>query len=442
LLAYHCNEAGLNEKAVKYWLAAGRQAWTRSAAAEAVALLRRGLALVPNLPDTDGRRETELDLQIAFGHAMIVFRGWGAPESGEAYARARLLAQTVNRGRAVLSALWGEWRVCLARADLKQARQLADEMAALGEVTGDRPTRVLGDNAAGFVSFYLGEFTTARTRLERALASYDPADRDSYSEVLPNDMRIRLQSHYSYVLTCLGHLDQALLQCNAAVDGARRLHHPLTLALAVGSAVWTGLLVPLDARSLRQEADELLALANEHGLEFHRISTLAQRGWCLAALGHADEGIRLLNAGITGLRETRLMIFRPFYLTLLADARRMAGQFHAALDHLAEARRVVEDTEERCCQAATLRLTGEVLLAIGDSAAAEAHYCEALDIARQQTAKLWELRAAMSLARLLRDQGKHSEARDLLAPVYDWFTEGFGAPVLQEAKALLGELVT
>jgi class 3 adenylate cyclase len=140
LLAHHCTEAGLTEKAVDYWLAAGRQAWGRSMLAEAVALLRRGLALITALPDGDRRRERELDMQIALGHAIIAFRGWGAPEAGERYSRARELASTLNRPRALLSALCGEWRVYWARADLKRARQLADEMAALGEVSGDVPT--------------------------------------------------------------------------------------------------------------------------------------------------------------------------------------------------------------------------------------------------------------------------------------------------------------
>jgi predicted ATPase len=118
----------------------------------------------------------------------------------------------------------------------------------------------------------------------------------------------------------------------------------------------------------------------------------------------------------------------------------MAGQRQAALEYLAEARRLAEETHERCFLAETLRLTGDVLLALGDPAAAQASYHEAISIAKQQNAKLWELGAAMSLARLWRDQGKSVEACDLLAPVYGWFTEGFGTPVLKEATALLQEL--
>jgi predicted ATPase len=134
------------------------------------------------------------------------------------------------------------------------------------------------------------------------------------------------------------------------------------------------------------------------------------------------------------------MVWRPWILTLLGDACRMAGQRQAALEHLAEARRLAEERDQRWFLAETLRLTGDVRLAMGDSAGAEASYAEALALARRQSAKLWELRARISLSRLWRDQGKRTEARDLLAPVYGWFTEGFGTPVLQDARALLEEL--
>jgi hypothetical protein len=322
LLARHATEAGLTEKAVDYWLAAGRQAGGRSMLAEAVALLRRGLALVAALPDGDSRRERELDLLIAFGHATAASR-YGALAAGEAYARARDLASTLNRPRALLSALFGQWRVYWARADLKWARQLADEMGALGEVSGGVPTRVLGHDAAGFVRFHLGEFATGRVNLERALALYDPAHRALYSGVLPNDALVQLRTHSSYLLTCLGQLDQALLERDTAVDEARRLSHPLTLAIALGSAWWLDSFAPTDPGSMLRIADELLALATEHGLEFHRTSALAQRGWCLAALARADEAILLLTAGIAGWNEIGLMILRPWVLTLLVPLHRV-----------------------------------------------------------------------------------------------------------------------
>ena len=435
LLAHHCEEAGLPEKAVGYWLAAGRQAWARSALAEGVALLRRGLALVSALPDTDRRRETELDLQIALGRALMMSQMRGGPGRAEVYSRARELASTLNRPRALLSILWGQAFDDFARADLQRVRRLATEIQELGDATGDVVAQVVGCHLDGARCFVLGEFAAGRAQLEKAIALYDPALRTSYAELMPTDQLVLMRSHLSWLLASLGHLDQALLQHDAALGEARRLSHPPTLAIALAG---TGILcVHGGPGLLLRYADELLALAAEHGLEHFRMMALIERGWSLAGLGRADEGIPLLAAG---LRDQGYIMWTPWALTLLADACRTAGQWQSALEHLAEARGLAEEKEARYFQAETLRLTGDVLLATGDVAAAEASYHEALALARQQSAKLWELRVATSLGQLWCDQGKRTEARDLLAPVYTWFTEGFGTPVLQEAKALLGEL--
>jgi predicted ATPase len=212
------------------------------------------------------------------------------------------------------------------------------------------------------------------------------------------------------------------------------------LALALASIGISGQRARLQPDSLLQYADELLALASQHGLGHFRMVALIERGWCLAALGRADEGIPLATAGAAGWQDLGYLVWRPWALTLLGDACRLAGQWQAALEHFVEARRLAEEREERWFQAETLRLTGETLLATGNPSAAEGSWHEALALAQQQSAKLWELRAATSFARLWRDQGRCSEARDLLAPVYGWFTEGLDTPVVREAKALLHEL--
>jgi class 3 adenylate cyclase/tetratricopeptide (TPR) repeat protein len=440
LLAHHCTEAGLSEKAIAYWLAGGRHALGRSAAAEAVALLRRGLALVPALPDGEWRQERELDLQIALGRALIANRGWGALGLDEVHSRARELALSLNRPRALLFSLWGQITEHWARADMKRARRLAADLQELGDAGGDVLTQVLGCDAVGATHLWLGEFTAARPYLEKALALYDPADGPSYSELLSYDSRVELWLHSSFLLACLGHLDQALFQRDAALGEAGRLSHPSTLAHALTCAWWIGWFLRFQPGSLLRYADQTLALASTHRLLFFRAMALAWRGWCLAALGRADEGMPLVTTGLVDWGELRLITWRPLALTLLGDACRMAGQVQAALDHLSVARRLMEETEERWFQAETLRLTGDTLLAMGDSAAAEVSYHAAIAIAQQQSAKLWELCAAISLARLWRDQGRRTEARDLLAPVYGWFTEGSAIPVLEEAKALLEEL--
>jgi predicted ATPase len=440
LYARHCTEAGLTEKAVASWLAAGRQAWGRSMLAEAAALLRRGLAVIPGLPDDDRGREHELDLRIALGQALVASRDWGMPEVGEAYARARELALALNRPRAMLLALWGEFMNHWARADLERARRLAAKLRDLGDTTGAVLMQVMGCDANGWACFHFGEFTAGRGYAEKSLVLYDPAHRLSYAELPPYDAQVLLQIHSASLLACLGQLDQALSQCDAALEQARRLSHPPTLALALAWAWFTRWCVRLEPGSLLQHADECLALATEHGLGSFRMRALIWRGWCLAVLGRPDEGIPLLTAGLAGWEEFGFVLWRPWRLAFLADACRMAGQRQAALDHLVEARRLAEETQERWYQAETVRLTGDVLLAMGDPAAAEASYREAIGLAQLQSAKLWELCAAMSVARLWGDHGKRTEAHNLLSPVYGWFTEGFCTPVLKEAKALLDEL--
>jgi class 3 adenylate cyclase len=440
LLAHHCAEAGLNEKSVDYWLAAGRQALGRSAAAQAVALLRRDLALVPALPDGGWCREREFDLLIPLRHSLIANRGFGAPELADVHSRARELASTLKRPRALLLALWGQFNYHSCRAELEQARQLAAELRDLGETDGDGPTQVLSCDASGFACLILGEFATGRAYLEKGLALYDPADRLSYAELLPNDPLVTMRSHSSWLLACFGNLDQALLRSAAALDEARRLSHPHTLAMALAAGWWTGQFVRLEAGLLLQYADEQLALTIEHGLGLFRAMALVWRGWCLAALGSANDGIPLIAAGLARWDELGFKTWRPWVLTLLADACRLAGQYQVALAHIADARRLAEETKDQTTLAETLRLRGDVLLATSDATGAEAAYREAIAIARQQGGKLWELCAAMSLARLWRGQGKRAQARELLGPVYGWFTEGFGTPVLQEAKALLDEL--
>jgi predicted ATPase len=408
--------------------------------AEAVALLRRGLALVPAVPDNDGRREREFDLQIALGQALVESQGYSTRDAGEAYARARQLSAALKRPSALLFALWGQWMYHVCRADLQLARQLATEIRELGETRGDVPTRVLGCDASGLTYAQLGEFIAARTHLDVGLALYDPAHRLVYAELLPNDALVQLRVYSSLLSVCLGDLDQAMSHRDAALQEARRLSHPHDLGLALGFAWITSQCAGADAESLCQCATELLTLSAANELGFYRAVGLVFRGWSVAALGNAEEGISLLTTGLAGMRDAGFILYRPQNLTLLGDACRMAGQWQNALGHFAEAQRLAEATEERWFQAETLRLTGDVRLRLGDSAGAEASYGEALAIARRQRAKLWELRTATSLARLWRDQNKLSLARDLLAPVCGWFTEGLASPVLQDAKALLEAL--
>jgi predicted ATPase len=253
------------------------------------------------------------------------------------------------------------------------------------------------------------------------------------------DPLVTLLSYLSWDLSYLGYLDEARFRSAATVDEAHKLGHAFSLVIALFGACcidWaTGSREELLAR-----ADAVVAVSDEHGFSWHRAFGTVYRGWALAGGGQTTEGIALLRAGLAAFRATGAVTHVPFFLTLLAGAEGMAKQQDEALEHLAEAERLMAETEERWAAAELHRVRGELLHASHDPAAAERSFSRAIGIAQQQSAKFWELRAATSLAQLWREQGKRDAAGDLLTPIYAWFTEGFDTPILKEAKALLDEL--
>ena len=251
--------------------------------------------------------------------------------------------------------------------------------------------------------------------------------------------QVTSQAHLGIVLFCLGYLDQASARSSAAISEARKLAHPGSLAtsLSVG-AVRLSLLG--DHAILGKWVDQLVAVATEQGFEYWRAGGIALQGWVQVKNGSVAEGLRLLQAGSNAYRATESEAWMPYLFALLARACEVAGQTEEALTLLAEALQIVERTGERWYSAELNRHKGQLRLRQGHTDIAEELYRKALSIAQEQEAKLWELRAAISLARLRRDQGRRAEAGDILAPIYGWFTEGFDTPVLQDAKALLDQL--
>jgi predicted ATPase len=211
------------------------------------------------------------------------------------------------------------------------------------------------------------------------------------------------------------------------------------LAFALGFSVYIEVEVAASEAAMLR-AEELLGIATEHGFPFWKAWGTLHRGRCLAMVGRETVSIAQMTEGLTAFRSTGTVARLPLWLIRLAEAYGKSQRQLEGLEHLTEAIRIIERTEEREFEAELYRVRGELLLATEDAGQAEESFCTALEIARRQSAKLWELRAAMSLARLWRDQDKRAQAHELLAPVYDWFTEGSGTPVLQEAKALLDEL--
>ena len=286
---------------------------------------------------------------------------------------------------------------------------------------------------------FAGRFASSRSHLEQALALYDPMRHGILVHQAGNHPLVASQAQLGVVLYCLGFPDQALARSNAAIAESRRLAHSPSLASTLVLAVWLLSLIGDDA-ALGERVDQLVAVTTEQGFPFWGAIGSVYSGWVKAKNGDATAAMSLVRNGLSALRATGAQAGLPNFIAFLARACEVAGQVAEAVAQLDEALQIAARTGDGWCAAELNRHKGELLLRQGHSEAAEELYRRALSIAQEQEAKLWELRAAASLARLRRAQRRSAEALDLLAPVYGWFTEGFNTPDLKEAKALLDEL--
>jgi len=320
------------------------------------------------------------------------------------------------------------------RGEFDVALRLDEDLLSLSRQRNDSPGLVLGHQSFGRNLFFVGRFASSQSHLEEALALYDPISHRS----LGHQVGFHPSSAYlGIVLSCLGYPDQALKRSSAAIAEARRLAHPPSLAGNLATGIRLRLLVG-DNAALSEWVDQLVTVTTEQGFPHWRAMETICRGWLKVENGEVAEGMLLLRNGSAASRAAGA--WRPHNIALLATACEIAAQIDEALTLLDDALQIVERTGERWFAAELNRHKGQLLLRQGHSEAAEQLYYKALSVAEEQEAKLWELRAAVSLARLHRDQGRRTEARDLLTPVYGWFTEGFGTPDLKEAKALLDDL--
>jgi class 3 adenylate cyclase/predicted ATPase len=436
LFAQHYAEAGLVEKSVACWGKAGRRSAARSAMAEATAQLHKGLDQLALLPENPERQRQELEFCSTLGVVLNVVKGFAAPEPGHALARARELWEQLGSPAEFLRVPFGQSRYHVFRGELDLAQRLDEELLRLSRQRNNSAGLILGHLSAGRNLRFAGRFALSRSHLEELLALYHPVSHRSLVDQAGIHPQNNSQSLLGIVLFCLGYPDQALVRSNAAIAEARRLAHPPSLASSLSNGT-TVLSLVGDNAALDELADQLVAVTTEQGFPFWRAQGTIVRGWVKVKNGDVAEGISLLRSGSAAFRATRAE--GTYFIALLAMACEITGQIEEAVTLLDDALQIAERTGERWFAAELNRHKGRLLLRQGHSEAAEELYRKALSIAEEQGAKLWELRAAMSLARLRRDQGLHAEARDLLAPVYGWFTEGFDTQDLKEAKALLDE---
>jgi predicted ATPase len=453
VLAHHFTEAGLSAQALSYWQRAGALATQRSAHMEAVNHLTKGLAILRTLPHTPEHTQQELMLQVALGAPLMATKGWAAPEVEQVCGRARELCQQAGESAQLFPVLWGLWNFYVVRAQLQTAQELGEQFLRLAQHTPDPVFLLQAHFIVGDTFFWCGEFTLARAHLEQDLALDHPQRRHSHAALYGLDPGIACLSHAAWTLWVLGYPEQALKRASQALAVAQELSHPLSVAWAQWCA---GVLhrYRQERQAAQAQAEALIILSTEQEFPHWVVLGTLLRGWAVAGQGQQrEEAIAPMRQSLATWRAMGAELDRPHCLALLAEAWGTMGQPEEGLVVLDEALTAVQRTGEHYCEANLYRLKGELSLqhpSLPSTASAprprvptpqaEACFHKAIDIARRQSAKSFELRAAMSLARLWQQQDKRAEAYELLAPIYGWFTEGFDTVDLQEAKALLEAL--
>jgi predicted ATPase len=447
VLARHCSEAGLIAKAAALWGKAGQRSLERSTLAEAVEQLTRALGQIAILPASPVQRREEIKLQVALANALMHTKGYAAPETRAALDQARALIERANAlgeqpedPLLLFSNLYGFWVSNYVAFNGDVIRALARKFLALAEEQGAPVPLMIAHRMMGCSLASTGSVAEARVHFDRAVALYDPAAHRALAARFGQDNRVTALSYGSVVVWLLGYPDAALAYADRAVKDARELGQAAALMYSLFhtslTTIFSGRYEAANAR-----LDELAALAEEKNAAFWKAGATTHRGCALAMTGRAADALPMIDTGMTALRTTGATMFSPLYLSYLARACLELGKFDEASRWISEATAAMQTSKESWWEAEIARIEGVLALkALPDAAKAEAYFERALAVARQQQAKSWELRAAMSLARLWRDQGKVQQARELLAPVYGWFTEGFDTRDLKEAKALLEEL--
>jgi predicted ATPase len=432
-------------EAITYWRRAGRRALERSAYTEATSHLTKGLELLKTLPDTPARVQQELTLQVTLGPVLIATKGYGAPEVEKTYARAQKLCQQVGETPHLFSVLLGLRIFYLQRGELETALELGQQLLRLAQYQQDPALLVPAYHSLGAALLWLGEVKAAREQLEWGIALYNPQQHSPLLLRSAQDYGVTLLCYAAMALWALGYPDRALERIHEAITLAHKVAHPLSLAYAQFTAAAIHQ-YRREAQAAQKWAETVIALSSEQGFSQLLAFGIILRAWTLAGQGQEEEGMTQLRQGLITWQATGAKLGLPWWLALLAEVHGKVGQSGEGLGVLTEALAAVHKTGERYYEAELYRLKGTLTLRSQvqgpKSKVEEAEECfhKAIEIARRQQAKSLELRAVMSLSRLWQQQGKRDEARQILAEIDGWFTEGFDTKDLQEAEALLEEL--
>jgi predicted ATPase len=448
LLARHFTEAGLIPQAAALWGKAGQRSLERSALVEATEQIRRALAQIESLPGTPALRQAQIKLQVALANALMHVRGHAGPEARAAAERARLLieqAQALGEPPddplLLFSVLYGFWVASYVGFNSEVMQNLAAQLLDLADKQGASGPRMIGHRMMGISLTCGGAVADGLTHLTRAIELYDPAEHRALATRFGQDTRVSALSYRSWAQWSLGHIDRALADAEEALRDAREIGQAATL---MNSLCITGLTHILcgNYAIAGAQLEEAVALADEKGALLWKAAGMQLQGCVLILTGKAAVAVPMMASGIAAWRSTGATVFVPLSLSFLARAYAEIGKLDDAWRCIGEAVTTVEATNESWYAADIHRVAGEIALLSKppDTAKAEANFKKALALAREQRTKAWELRAAISLARLQRDRGKRKAARDLLAKVFGGFADGSDTLDLAQAKALLNEL--
>ena len=438
IAAHHFTEAGLVERAVDYWLKAGQHAARRSANAEALNHLARGLELLPNIDDPTLRNKSELLLQTSLGHSLRATKGWSVESVKRAYTRALQLCKESGFDEHTLPAVFGLWTWNFLRAALGEAQALAENLVSRAENADDLVFKVLAHEALGFTLFARGKFAAAHAALERSISMCEDSKAATYLDLSAQDPRVHVRLYDGMALWLLGYPDQALRICAEARRYADKSQHPFSEAMART--------ISLRVHQFRgefavvaREATAAIELCKEHGFVHYLAMAMILSGWASAQQGEFDKGIAEILSGLEQERATDALLLESYTLGLLADACMKNERYGQALEFLDQARsRLDEESSERFYAAEIYRLLGEThMRSRRDLDQAERFLCKGLEVAREQKAKSLELKVCMSmhdLYELRHDAGKY---RSQLGEIYGFFNEGFDTTDLVRARAKL-----
>jgi class 3 adenylate cyclase/predicted ATPase len=449
LLARHFAEASFIEKAASLWGKAGQRSVERSALLEAIEQLTRALDQIAALPTTPALRREAIKLQVALINPLMHVKGNAAPETKAAVERARLLIEEAEAlgeppedPLLLYSVLYSLVTVNVVAFNGDICRDLSVHFLELAEKEGAIVPLMVGHRIMGTSLLLSGNIAESRMHLDRAIALYDPVQHRPLATRFAQDLGVSILCYQSLALWMAGYPDTAVAGANRALKDAREVGHAATLMISLWITSLGGHILCGDYGRANALVDELVALADKKGAAYWKAHGMALQGRLFALTGNALDATQMITSGLTACRSTGATLWTPPYLSYLARAHADLDHFDDAWHCIGEAMTTAETTKERWYEADIHRTAGEIALMSPqpDAARAEAYFERALAIARAQQAKSWELRAAMSMARLWRDQGKPQQAHELLAPVYGWFTEGFDTLDLKEANALLDEL--